>query len=136
MTAKQTLSFAQTGKRPAPPASAPDDIGLFEMANLTTRDTGVDGIIYIATAQGSHAPRVKWYPGRPGDKAPSLSVTVETAPTAINNNLPANVAAKAADPVKARVTANRADLLRFWNEGAIWTRDEVNDFIDKLKKLG
>ncbi len=136
MPAKDVLAFVDTGEPRAPPAASTDDIELFEMANLTTKDTGVDGMIYISTAQGGHAPRVKWYPGRPGAKAPSLSVTVETEPRAINNNLPANVAAAAVDAVKAWVGANRADLLRFWNEGATWTRDEVNDFIDGLTKLG
>ena len=43
------------------PSAALEDIELFEMVNLPTKDTGVEGIVYIFTAQGSHGARVKWY---------------------------------------------------------------------------
>jgi hypothetical protein len=92
--------------------------------------------VSISTAQASHAPRVKWYPGRPGRTAPCLSVTVEAEPRAINDNLPPPVAASAAGPVVGWVAANYAGLLDFWNNGETWTRDEVNAFIDGLHKVG
>ncbi len=117
------------------PSAALEDIELFEMVNLPTKDTGVEGIVYIFTAQGSHGARVKWYPGRPKANAPSLTVTVAEEPKAINNNLPLVVAAAAAGPVRAWVAANHDELLDFWNNGASWTRDEVNEFIERLKKL-
>ena len=55
------------------PAATLDD-EIFEMVNLPRKDTGVDGIVYVSTAQGPHGPRVKWYPDRPGRDAPCLTV--------------------------------------------------------------
>ena len=53
-----------------------------------------------------------------------------------------NVIRPIADPqdeagheVTAGATRNREALLRFWEEGLSWTRDEVNTFIDGLAKL-
>jgi hypothetical protein len=135
MQVEASAGYDQPSTVPEQPTGSSDDIELFEMANLTSKDTGVHGIIYISTAQGSHAARVKWYPGRPNSGAPSLTVTVEPQPRAINNSLPANVATAAADRVKAWVALNHADLMEFWTNGATWTRDEVNAFIDGLKKL-
>lgn len=58
-------------------SEATDDFLLLEMANLPREDTGVDGIIYISSAQGKHGPRVKWYPAPPNSrKAPCLSPSV------------------------------------------------------------
>ncbi len=59
------------------------EIALIEMANLPTEKTGVEGVVYISTTQGSHAPRVKWYPGRPAENAPCLSVTIEASPRSV-----------------------------------------------------
>ena len=106
-----------------------------EMANLPERDTGVPGIIYISSAQGSHGPRVKWYPARPRRQAPCLTVTVASEPDAINNNLPIKVAESAVEDVKAWVTLNRADLLEFWANGESWTVDELYGFTKSLKKV-
>jgi hypothetical protein len=116
-----------------PPES--DDIELVEMANLPEKYTGIDGIIYISTAQGAHGPRVKWYPGRPGRDAPCLSVTIAPQPEAINNRLPGRVAGAAVDQVKAWVTLNQQALLAFWREGGSWTIDEVNAFIGTLQPI-
>jgi hypothetical protein len=114
-------------------ADAPEE--LVEMANLPRRDTGVEGIIYISTAQGSHGPRVKWFPDRPSRDAPCLTVTLEAEPRAINHGLPSRQAQAAEAQVKEWVALNRDALLEFWQHGVSWTRDEVNAFIDGLAKL-
>jgi hypothetical protein len=119
------------------PSSSGADLGpdLFEMANLTSKDTGVEGVIYISTAQGAHAPRVTWYPGRPHRQAACLSMTIEPEPQAFNHDLPARVAAGATEKVARWVRLNHAALIDFWRDGETWTRDEVNAFIDGLEKL-
>lgn len=120
------------------PAGQPlvDEIELIEMANLSTAQTGVEGVIYISTAQGGHGPRVKWYPGRLGANAPCLSVTVEPAPTAFNRRLPQPVFASGSEAVKRWVALNSGALLAFWNNGNTWMDDEVTAFKAALKRLG
>jgi hypothetical protein len=115
-------------------AEAPD-LELFEMVNLTTKDTGVQGTIYISTAQGSHGPRVNWYPARPQRDAPSLTTTIEAEPRSINHNLERRSAFAASAIVEEWVRANHEKLLDFWSHGETWTRDEVNAFVDGLTKL-
>lgn len=116
--------------------SSADHIELIEVANLASDKTGVVGVIYISTAQARHAPRVKWYPGRPKEKAPCLSMTIELTPNAFNHHLPARVFDSASVPVKAWVTLNYRELLEFWNDGNTWMDDEVDAFKKSLKKIG
>jgi hypothetical protein len=105
------------------------------MANLSTNRTGIDGVVYISTAQGGHDPRVKWYPGRPATGAPSLTITIEPAPKVINHGLPARIALAAADAVTRWVALNHDQLIDFWNNGTTWMEDEVDSFKARLKKL-
>src|SRR3954465_11655063 len=93
-------------QQPAPDGMAEDVI--FEMANLPRSDTGVDGTIYISTMQASHAPRVKWYPERPGREVPCLTMTLEEPPRAINHGLPARQAQQGEAAVRAWIALNRA----------------------------
>ncbi len=116
-------------------AEQSDEIELFEMANLTSKKTGVEGVIYISTSQAGHAPRVKWYPERPQDGAPCLVVTIEQTPAAINKNLRQSVADAAADRVQAWVRLNCAALLEFWFKGNSWFDEEVDNFKKGLKSL-
>ena len=132
MRVKEVAGGAQTARSGGPSA---DEIELIEMANLPPERTGIEGVIYISTAQARHAPRVKWYPSRPRDKAPCLSVTIEPVPNAFNHHLPARVFAVAGEPVKAWVTLNYLDLLDFWDHGNTWMDDEVDAFKKALKKL-
>ena len=125
---------------PAPqhrsPSRAPSgEIALIEMANLPTEKTGVEGVVYISTAQGSHARRVKWYPGRPAENAPCLSVTIEDSPRAFNHYLPQRVFDAANIAVKAWVALNAGALLDFWHHGSTWLDDEVTGFKQALAKL-
>jgi hypothetical protein len=113
-----------------------DDIKLIEMANLSTAQTGVDGVIYISTTQGGHGPRVKWYPGRPSATAPCLSVTVEAQPRAFNHGLPRQAFEAGRTAVARWVELNHAALLDFWNNGNTWLDDEVTAFKLGLQKLG
>lgn len=108
---------------------------LAEMVNLARKHTGVAGTIFISTALGQHGPRVKWFPGRPSREAPCLTVTLEEPARILNHGLPDRVAAVASAEVIAWVQANRAALLRFWNEGLSWDRDEVDAFLDGLQRL-
>lgn len=136
MGVKEVVSADRPTERLYQPAeSLVDNIELIEVANLASDKTGVDGVIYISTAQARHAPCVKWYPGRPKEKAPCLSVTIEPTPNAFNHHLPARVFDSARLPVKAWVTLNYQDLLEFWNAGNNWMDDEVDAFKKSLKKI-
>lgn len=108
---------------------------MFDMANLTTRHTGVEGTIYISTQQGQHGPRIKWYPGRPGRDLPCLGVPFETPSRVINQGLPPRVARDGEREAVAWAQMNRDALLRFWADGLAWTLDEVNAFVEGLVKL-
>ena len=113
-----------------------DDIDLFEMVNLASTDTGVEGAIYISTKQGKHGARVKWYPQPPKDAAsPCLAVSISANPVARNLNLPDRIASRASDIVKAWVALNHVELLDFWNNGIRWSRQQVSAFPDTLRKL-
>ncbi len=121
--------------KPASAVTAPDDIALFDMANLPTEKTGVDRVIYISTAPGSHGPRMNWYPARPARDAPCRSITIEPAPQSFSHHLP-NQAFDAAHPaVAAWVTLNAAALLDFWDRGSTWLDDEVTAVKQALRKL-
>ncbi len=114
-----------------------DDLAdeIAEMVNLPRDDTGVGGTIYISTAQGPHGPRIKWYPGRPSRDAASVTVTLEEDPRAINHGVQVAQWRAAEAPVRQWLALNRVELLRFWADGVSWTRQEVADFLDALKKL-
>jgi hypothetical protein len=130
------LDEVERAPQPAVPlATLNDEIGLFEMANLSSAQTGMDGVIYISTAQAGHGPRVKWYPGRPRDGAPCLIVTIEASPAVMNKNLRQTEADTAAGRVQAWVALNREALLAFWTEGNTWLDEEVATFKRGLRRL-
>jgi hypothetical protein len=113
-----------------------DDIDLIEMVNLPQADTGVQGIIYISSAQGQHGPRIKWFPRPPASRNdPCLSVSVGPDPDVRNLNLPPHIASQATNAVRNWVIANHAALRDFWDNGYAWTRQQVNTFIDGLTKI-
>jgi hypothetical protein len=110
-----------------------DDI-LVEMANLTSAQTGVSGVIFISTAMGGHGPRVKYYL-QPGRTQPSFSVTIAESPVVAANSLPVRVVRQMSARVFEWVSRNKDALLDFWYHGDTWTQPEVNDFIQKLKPV-
>lgn len=132
---------ADTGDRKGAlvePRCPPDDFSqdrLVEMANLTERDTNVPGTIFISTALGSHGPRVKWYPGRPGRELPCLILSIGADPVIRDDFLPGHVSAGILPSLKDWVGTNADGLLRFWNEGETWDRHEVSVFLDSLRPL-
>jgi hypothetical protein len=111
-----------------------DDLPLFEMANLEPYQTGIEGTIYISTKQGSHAPRVKYYAGRPGDNQPSMSVLIAPNPEVVESHLPVRTANRVAPMVREWVRLNHEKLRNFWFNGNTWYQREVDAFIDGLEK--
>jgi len=111
---------------------AEDDV--VEMANLTTAQTGVSGTILISTAMGGHGPRVKYFL-QAGRSQPSFSVAVPDNPTVVADSLPLRVAGQMSPKVIEWVSRNRDALLDFWHHGDIWTQPEVNDLIQKLRRV-
>jgi len=104
-----------------------------EMANLTSAQTGVPGTIFISTAMGAHGPRVKYFM-QPGRTQPSFSVSVTDTPTVVANSLPARTVRQMAQVI-AWVSRNKDELLDFWHRGDTWTQPEVNDFIQRLRRV-
>jgi hypothetical protein len=109
-----------------------DDV--IEMANLTSAQTGVAGTIFISTAMGAHGPRVKYFI-QPGRTQPSFSVSVADAPAVVANSLPARTVRQMAPQVIGWVSLNKDALLDFWHHGDAWTQPEVNDFIQRLRRV-
>jgi hypothetical protein len=127
----------EQGSRPDPTLgeelAAVADAGPVEMVNLTQLYTGIAGTIFISTAMGSHGPRVKYFVKAGRDQA-SFSVSIADEPRVLANSLPGRDFNRAAPSVIAWVKANRAALLRFWDEGDSWSHDEVNRFVASLSK--
>ena len=105
-----------------------------EIANLTSAQTGVPGTIFISTAMGAHGPRVKYFM-QPGRTQPSFSVSVADTPTVVANSLPARTVRQMSPQVIAWVSRNKDELLDFWHRGDTWTQPEVNDFIQRLRRV-
>jgi hypothetical protein len=107
---------------------------LVEMANLTSTQTGITGTIFISTAMGAHGPRVKYFV-QPGRTQPSFSVSVTDAPTVVANSLPVRVVRQTSPQVIEWVSRNKEDRLDFCHHGDTWTQPEVNDFVQKLRRV-
>jgi hypothetical protein len=109
-----------------------DDV--VETANLTAAQTGVTGTIFISTAMGAHGPRVTYFL-QPGRTQPSFSVSIADPPAVVANSLPARTVREMAPRVTAWITLNRDAQLDFWDHGDTWTQPEVNNFIQRLRRL-
>lgn len=107
---------------------------LVEMANLTSAQTGIAGTIFVSTAMGAHGPRVKYFQ-QPGRTQPSLSVSIADAPAVVANSLPARTVRQMSPQVIEWVLLNKDALLDFWHHGDTWTQPEVNDFMQKLRRV-
>jgi hypothetical protein len=105
-----------------------------DMANLTTAQTGIAGTIFISTTMGAHGPRVKYFL-QPGRTQPSFSVSVSDAPTVVANSLPLRVVRQMSPQVIDWVSRNKDALLDFWGHGDTWSQPEVNDFIQRLRRV-
>jgi hypothetical protein len=105
-----------------------------EMANLSSRQTGIDGVVFISTAMGSHGARVKYFV-KAGKDQPSFSVSIGDRPDVVANSLPDRVVSAMAPQVIEWVQLNNQALLSFWNDGDAWSDDEVTAFKASLAKL-
>jgi hypothetical protein len=107
---------------------------LVEMANLTTAQTGVPGVIFISTVMGGHGPRIKYFV-QPGRNQPSFSVLIADQPYVVANSLPDRVLRQRAPDVVRWVALNKDALLDFWNNGDTWTDPQVTAFKQMLKRM-
>ncbi len=129
-----TLEEAAQIPADVPLADELADEDMVEMANLTSAQTGVPGTIFIPTAMGRHGPRVKYFL-RAGRTQPSFSVSIAEPPVVVANSLPARTAAQMAPQVITWVALNREALIDFWQHGDTWAQPEVNDFIQRLRRV-
>src|SRR5690349_11087749 len=130
MTEKETTQIPADS--PLEEELADEDVA--EMANLTTAQTGVPGTIFISTAMGAHGPRMKYFL-QPGRSQPSFSVAIADVPTVVANSLPVRIVRQLSPQVIDWVSRNKDALLDFWYHGDTWTQPEVNDFIQKLRRV-
>jgi hypothetical protein len=105
-----------------------------EMANLTSAQTGITGTIFISTAMGQHGPRVKYFI-QAGRTQPSFSVSIGDAPVVVANSLSTRTVRQLSPQVVEWVSQNKDDLLDFWHHGDTWTQPEVNEFIQRLRRI-
>jgi hypothetical protein len=108
-----------------------DDV---HMSNLFEEDTGVPGVIFISTAMASHGPRVK-FSFRAGRHQPSFSVALSDPPRVVANSLPQRDLNRAAPLVLEWAALNREALVRYWNEGDGYSRQETNTFVESLGRV-
>lgn len=106
-----------------------------DFMNLRSTRTGVDGTIFISTREPAHGPRMKLYAGRPGASEPSVVLSIEEDPRRLEPASPSRELQRLEPQAMAWVKLNRAALLRFWNEGVDWFKDEVDAFEASLKPL-
>ena len=111
------------------------DDDVVEFVNLTSKQTGIDGVVFISTVMGQHGPKVKYFT-KTGKDQPSFSVSIAANARVVASSLPDRVVARAAPDVIKWVHLNQDALLRFWNDGDTWSFDEVTAFATSLKKLG
>jgi hypothetical protein len=71
----------------------------------------------------------------PGRTQPSFSVSIIDAPTVVANSLPARTVCRMSPNVIAWISCHKDELLDFWRHGDTWTQPEVNDFIQKLRRV-
>lgn len=107
---------------------------LFEMANLSSDQTGILGTLNILSEVGQHGPRVKYFI-KPGRNQPSFSVSVSSDPIMVANSLEPRFAAQLSKDVIAWTRTNHEALLDFWKNGDGWSHHEVADFISSLRKI-
>lgn len=108
----------------------------FEMANLTEEDTGVAGTIYISSKFPRHAPRVKWYEGRPKNPDKGyIALSIDIDPISLENRIGQTYSTRTLNDAKAWIAKNADALMVFWERGALFDRREMNAFLDGLKKL-
>lgn len=116
-------------------AVAIDDDEMFDVVNLTHQDTGVTGTIFISTAQGKHGPRIKWFPDKPSRDGPCLILTLGGSRGVVAHGLGPRQARRGEAASRDWVALNEPALLDFWNNGVLWSRAELERFLNSLVKL-
>jgi hypothetical protein len=110
------------------------DDDLMDSMNLATARTGIEGVVFISTVMGAHGPRVKYYE-KTGKGQNSFSVSIAASPAVLATSLPDRTVQRMAPQVIEWVHRNRQLLLEFWNEGAVWSEEQVDAFRAVLKKV-
>ena len=110
-----------------------DEVALFEMANLRAEHTGLKGIVYISSKQGSHGPRVKYFK-KAGDGQPSFTVSISQEPILLANTMDMKTVNRMLPKVQKFVEMNVDDLQYFWQYGHLMSPENVVGFIGRLKK--
>lgn len=121
---------------PIAPLDEPElrEDGVFEMANLTEAQTGIEGVVYVSTREGGHGPRVKYFV-QPGRSRPSYSVSIDAAPCLLVASLDDRVVNRTLPQVTRWVAENHDALLGFWTLGDTWTDAQVTAFKAALQRV-
>lgn len=109
------------------------DLPLFEMANISSKDTGLSNdnlIIYISTKQGSHGPRVKVF--KKGKPNSTISFSISKEPEILTSNI-LKITSKEISEIKYWISINSIELLKLWN--ANHRTVEIFDVLRNLDKI-
>ena len=102
---------------------------LWEMADLDSRDTGIQGIvIYVSPAQHSSGPRIKVgkNSGAMRSHRNSFSMTISDNPKIIAGSPDGITNSKNIELIKIWIKKNKDILLKYWKK-EIFTRDLFNE---------
>ena len=107
---------------------------LFDFANLTVRQTGLPGIVFICTETGSRGPCVKYYEAI-GLAHQGFSVSIESDPKIIANSMAVEKVVRSYLSVARWVMRNEQVLLEYWEKAAFLDINEVSELIGRLKQV-
>lgn len=110
---------------------------LIEMANLRTKETGLDVGVYISTKQGSHSARVKIYPmNKFGVSSLAYHFTVDNDPEIVVKPKDDWLSKEQISNVKYWIWLNRVDLLKLWNLNPYTVPyEDISNLINNLTKV-
>ncbi len=107
--------------------AAPEDEGLFEMANLFSKHTGLPFVVWISYKGGAqHDVRVKVSPGPKSTPSHMVSVAIRPSVHVVEGQMSASDLAQ----LTRWIELNRDVLIRYW-DGEIDTKDAI----DTLKPI-
>ncbi|MXN67510.1 hypothetical protein GR183_21610 [Stappia sp. GBMRC 2046] len=112
----------------------PDDDTVFEQANLSSQQSGIDGVVTISTKVRELVPQVR-YALRTGNAEPFLAISISEPPHILSSSLPEEIVERMAPDVFRWVSLNREALLDFWHLGDGWLDEDVAAFKAALKHI-
>lgn len=107
---------------------------LFEMSNLSKRDTGLPRVIWVSVKTGGerHGPRIKVQKTEANKVTPNdwFSVTISDEPKIVNNSKKIKISSRDYKKIVKWIELNKKVLLDYWN-----CKTNTLDMIQTLQPL-